>query len=45
MNDYAQIAPAFLRDICKTAAKDADDLEVMAKMKNKDKEMDEGKDL
>jgi len=45
MTDYAQIAPAFLRDICKTAARDVDDLEVMAKMKHKDSELDEGKDL
>lgn len=40
MNDYAQIAPAFLRDICKTAANDVEDIEVIAKMKKKDNELD-----
>lgn len=40
MNDYAQIAPAFLRDICKTAANDVEDIEVIAKMRKKDSELD-----
>lgn len=45
MTDYSQIAPAFLRDICKAAAKDAKDTEIVEKMESKDKELDETMDL
>jgi len=36
----ANIAPAFLRDICKIAAKDAKDTEIVKKMESKDQELD-----